>query len=158
MISALKYCIAASVTPTCTRLGKGQKVGIVGIGGLGHMGIKLAHALGAHVVAFTTSESKRKDALNLGADEVERRQISLRHRHGFPSSNRPEQPSCSLASWVPETGVATAISLSSNFCQILKSWQSRAGENIIVTLVKVEKFSRRNAWLCSLARTQFLHA
>ncbi len=52
------------------RVGPGQKVGIVGIGGLGHMGIKLAHALGAHVVAFTTSESKRQDALDLGADEV----------------------------------------------------------------------------------------
>lgn len=50
--------------------GPGKKVGIVGIGGLGHMGIKLAHALGAHVVAFTTSESKRQDALALGADEV----------------------------------------------------------------------------------------
>ncbi|HEX8573185.1 MAG TPA: NAD(P)-dependent alcohol dehydrogenase [Allosphingosinicella sp.] len=50
--------------------GPGKKVGIVGIGGLGHMGIKLAHALGAHVVAFTTSESKRRDALDLGADEV----------------------------------------------------------------------------------------
>jgi uncharacterized zinc-type alcohol dehydrogenase-like protein len=50
--------------------GPGKKVGVVGIGGLGHMGIKLAHALGAHVVAFTTSESKRQDALNLGADEV----------------------------------------------------------------------------------------
>jgi alcohol dehydrogenase (NADP+) len=51
-------------------VGPGQKVGIVGIGGLGHMGVKLAHALGAHVVAFTTSESKRQDALDLGADEV----------------------------------------------------------------------------------------
>ncbi len=50
--------------------GLGKKVGIVGIGGLGHMGIKLAHALGAHVVAFTTSENKRQDALDLGADEV----------------------------------------------------------------------------------------
>ena len=40
---------------------------MVGIGGLGHMGIKLAHAMGAHVVAFTTSESKRADALALGA-------------------------------------------------------------------------------------------
>lgn len=49
---------------------KGKRVGIVGIGGLGHMGIKLAHALGATVVAFTTSESKRVDALKLGADEV----------------------------------------------------------------------------------------
>ncbi|WP_375198008.1 NAD(P)-dependent alcohol dehydrogenase [Sphingobium sp.] len=51
-------------------VGPGKKVGIVGIGGLGHMGIKLAHAMGAHVVAFTTSESKRQDALDLGADEV----------------------------------------------------------------------------------------
>lgn len=50
--------------------GPGKKVGIVGIGGLGHMGIKLAHAMGAHVVAFTTSESKRNDAKALGADEV----------------------------------------------------------------------------------------
>jgi uncharacterized zinc-type alcohol dehydrogenase-like protein len=48
----------------------GKKVGIVGIGGLGHMGVKLARALGAHVVAFTTSESKREDARKLGADEV----------------------------------------------------------------------------------------
>lgn len=52
------------------KVGPGMKVGIVGIGGLGHMGIKLAHALGAHVVAFTTSESKRQDAHDLGADEV----------------------------------------------------------------------------------------
>ena len=51
-------------------VGPGQKVGIVGIGGLGHMGIKLAHAMGARVVAFTTSESKKQDALALGADEV----------------------------------------------------------------------------------------
>jgi uncharacterized zinc-type alcohol dehydrogenase-like protein len=50
--------------------GPGRKVGVVGIGGLGHMGIKLARALGAHVVAFTTSESKRADALALGAHEV----------------------------------------------------------------------------------------
>lgn len=50
--------------------GPGKKVGIVGIGGLGHMGIKLARALGAHVVAFTTSESKRDEALKLGAHEV----------------------------------------------------------------------------------------
>ena len=50
--------------------GPGKKVGIVGIGGLGHMGIKLAHAMGAHTVAFTSSEGKRQDALDLGADEV----------------------------------------------------------------------------------------
>lgn len=50
--------------------GPSKKVGVVGIGGLGHMGVKLAHALGAHVVAFTTSEAKRDAALALGADEV----------------------------------------------------------------------------------------
>ena len=50
--------------------GPGKKVGVVGIGGLGHIGIKLAHAMGAHVVAFTTSEAKREAAKALGADEV----------------------------------------------------------------------------------------
>ncbi|MGA8570337.1 MAG: NAD(P)-dependent alcohol dehydrogenase, partial [Candidatus Binataceae bacterium] len=49
---------------------KGQKVGVVGLGGLGHMGVKFAHALEAHVVVFTTSPSKKEDALRLGADEV----------------------------------------------------------------------------------------
>jgi uncharacterized zinc-type alcohol dehydrogenase-like protein len=52
------------------KVGKGQKVGVVGLGGLGHMGVKLAKAFGAHVVVFTTSPSKVKDALRLGADEV----------------------------------------------------------------------------------------
>jgi uncharacterized zinc-type alcohol dehydrogenase-like protein len=49
---------------------KGKKVGVVGLGGLGHMGVKFAHALGARVVVFTTSPSKKDDALRLGADEV----------------------------------------------------------------------------------------
>jgi len=49
---------------------KGKKVGVVGLGGLGHMGVKFAHALGAHVVVFTTSPGKTEDALRLGADEV----------------------------------------------------------------------------------------
>src|SRR5712692_5493081 len=49
---------------------KGKKVGVVGLGGLGHMGVKFAHALGAHTVVFTTSPGKRDDALRLGADEV----------------------------------------------------------------------------------------
>jgi uncharacterized zinc-type alcohol dehydrogenase-like protein len=52
------------------KVGPGSKVGVVGIGGLGHMGVKLAHAMGAHVVAFTTSEGKRQAALDLGANEV----------------------------------------------------------------------------------------
>jgi uncharacterized zinc-type alcohol dehydrogenase-like protein len=49
---------------------KGKKVGVVGLGGLGHMAVKFAHALGAHVVVFTTSPNKQEDARRLGADEV----------------------------------------------------------------------------------------
>src|SRR5436853_4414575 len=49
---------------------KGKKVGVVGLGGLGHMAVKFAHAFGAHVVVFTTSPNKKEDALRLGADEV----------------------------------------------------------------------------------------
>jgi alcohol dehydrogenase (NADP+) len=49
---------------------KGKKVGVVGLGGLGHMGVKFAHALGAQVVVFTTSPKKKDDALRLGADEI----------------------------------------------------------------------------------------
>jgi uncharacterized zinc-type alcohol dehydrogenase-like protein len=48
----------------------GKKVGVVGLGGLGHMAVKFAHALGAHVVVFTTSPNKKDDALRLGADQV----------------------------------------------------------------------------------------
>jgi alcohol dehydrogenase (NADP+) len=50
--------------------GPGKKVGIVGLGGLGHMGVKFSHAFGAHTVVFTTSASKVADGLRLGADEV----------------------------------------------------------------------------------------
>ncbi len=49
---------------------RGKKVGVVGLGGLGHMGVKFAHAFGAHTVVFTTSPGKKEDALRLGADEV----------------------------------------------------------------------------------------
>ena len=52
------------------KVGPGMKVGVVGLGGLGHMGVKIAHAMGAHVVLFTTSPGKTADALRLGADEV----------------------------------------------------------------------------------------
>ncbi len=52
------------------KVGKGSKVGVVGLGGLGHMALKLAHAMGAHVVLFTTSSGKTADAKRLGADEV----------------------------------------------------------------------------------------
>jgi uncharacterized zinc-type alcohol dehydrogenase-like protein len=52
------------------KVGPGQKVGIVGLGGLGHMGVKFARAFGAHVVVFTTSPSKKDDAIRLGAHEV----------------------------------------------------------------------------------------
>src|SRR5947208_7998340 len=51
-------------------VGKGQKVAVVGLGGLGHMAVELAHALGAHVGVLTTSPGKKEDALRLGADEV----------------------------------------------------------------------------------------
>jgi uncharacterized zinc-type alcohol dehydrogenase-like protein len=52
------------------KVGRGQKVGVVGLGGLGHMGVKLANALGAEVILFTTSPGKTKDALRLGARDV----------------------------------------------------------------------------------------
>jgi uncharacterized zinc-type alcohol dehydrogenase-like protein len=52
------------------KVGKGDKVGVIGLGGLGHMAVKLAHSFGAHVVVFTTSPSKVADAKRLGADEV----------------------------------------------------------------------------------------
>lgn len=52
------------------KVGPGQKVGVVGLGGLGHMAVKFARAFGAHVVVFTTSPSKTEDALRLGAHEV----------------------------------------------------------------------------------------
>jgi alcohol dehydrogenase (NADP+) len=52
------------------KVGAGQKVGVIGLGGLGHMGVKFAKAMGAHVVMITTSPEKGKDAVRLGADEV----------------------------------------------------------------------------------------
>lgn len=52
------------------KVGPGKKVGIVGLGGLGHMGVKIAKAMGAEVIVFTTSASKAKDARRLGADDV----------------------------------------------------------------------------------------
>ena len=51
-------------------VGKGKKVGVVGLGGLGHMDVKFGHAFGAHVVVFTTSPNKKDDAFRLGADEA----------------------------------------------------------------------------------------
>jgi len=51
-------------------VGPGKKVGIIGLGGLGHMGLKFAHSFGAHTVQLTTSLKKKEDALKLGADEV----------------------------------------------------------------------------------------
>src|SRR5690606_16434503 len=52
------------------KVGPGHRVGVVGLGGLGHMALKLARAMGAHVVLFTTSPDKKADALRLGAHEV----------------------------------------------------------------------------------------
>ena len=71
---APRRCSAPASPPTrrCATgaSAKGKKVGVVGLGGLGHMGVKFAHAFGAHVVVFTTSPNKKEDALRLGADEV----------------------------------------------------------------------------------------
>ncbi len=52
------------------KVSKGKKVGVIGLGGLGHMAVKLAHAMEAHVVVFSTSVSKKEEARRLGADEV----------------------------------------------------------------------------------------
>jgi uncharacterized zinc-type alcohol dehydrogenase-like protein len=68
------------------KVGPGQKVGIVGLGGLGHMGVKFARAFGAHVVLFTTSAGKTADALRLGAHEVvlsKNAQEMEEHRNSF---------------------------------------------------------------------------
>ena len=74
---------------------KGKKVGVVGLGGLGHMAVKFAHALGAHVVVFTTSPSKKEDALRLGADEVVVSRNATRCRStpaASTSSSTPSRP------------------------------------------------------------------
>jgi alcohol dehydrogenase (NADP+) len=64
------------------KVGKGDKVGIVGLGGLGHMGVKFARAMGAHVVLFTTSNSKVDDAKRLGAHEVViSKEVTAMHKH-----------------------------------------------------------------------------
>ncbi len=66
------------------KVGPGKKVGVVGLGGLGHMGVKFARALGAHVVVFTTSPSKVEDALRLGAHEVvNSRDAEAMGKHAF---------------------------------------------------------------------------
>jgi uncharacterized zinc-type alcohol dehydrogenase-like protein len=68
------------------QVGPGKKVGVVGLGGLGHMGIKLAHAMGARTVLFTTSPNKREDGLRLGADEVvvsKNAEEMARHENSF---------------------------------------------------------------------------
>ncbi len=66
------HCAGITTYSPMRRFGvtKGKKVGVVGIGGLGHMGVKFARAFGAHVVVFTTSPGKKEDALRLGAHEV----------------------------------------------------------------------------------------
>lgn len=65
-------CAGITTYSPMRRLGvaNGKKIGVVGLGGLGHMGVKFAHAFGAHVVVFTTSPNKKDDAIRLGANEV----------------------------------------------------------------------------------------
>ncbi|HUV68898.1 MAG TPA: NAD(P)-dependent alcohol dehydrogenase [Terracidiphilus sp.] len=73
-LSAVAPLLCAGITTYSPlrhwKVGPGKKVGIVGLGGLGHMALKFAHSFGAHVVQFTTSPKKREDALRLGANEV----------------------------------------------------------------------------------------
>lgn len=73
-IKAVAPLLCAGITtfsPLHTwKIKKGDKVGVIGLGGLGHMGIKFAHAMGAHTVMITTSPEKEEDAKRLGADEV----------------------------------------------------------------------------------------
>lgn len=73
-LSAVAPLLCAGITTYSPlrhwKVGQGQKVGIVGLGGLGHMGVKFSHAFEAHTVLFTTSANKVKDAKRLGADEV----------------------------------------------------------------------------------------
>ena len=74
---------------------KGKKAGVVGLGGLGHMAVKLAHAFGAHVVVFTTSPNKKEDALRLGADEVvisRNADEMQKHAESFDSFSMPFPP------------------------------------------------------------------
>jgi uncharacterized zinc-type alcohol dehydrogenase-like protein len=74
---------------------KGKKVGVVGLGGLGHMGVKFAHAFGAHTVVFTTSPRKKEDALRLGADEVVLSRDAnemQKHAGSFTLVGAPEKP------------------------------------------------------------------
>jgi uncharacterized zinc-type alcohol dehydrogenase-like protein len=85
------------------KVGRGDKVGIVGLGGLGHMGIKFAHAFGAHVVLFTTSPDKETDAKRLGADEV-------------VISNNPEEMQAHLQSF---NFILDTVSASHNLDQYL---------------------------------------
>src|SRR6266480_3023695 len=69
-LASRRSCVRASRRTRHWGVKEGKKVGIVGLGGLGHMAVKFAHALGAHVVVFTTSPNKKDDARRLGADEV----------------------------------------------------------------------------------------
>ena len=72
-LAAVAPLLCAGITtysPLRWKVGPGQKVGVVGLGGLGHMAVKIANAMGAKVVLFTTSPDKREDALRLGAAEV----------------------------------------------------------------------------------------
>ena len=85
---------------------KGKKVGVVGLGGLGHMGVKFAHAFGAHTVVFTTSPGKKDDALRLGADEVV---ISRRTPTRWPST--PAASTSSSTPLPPEHDINAYINL-----------------------------------------------
>ena len=93
----------------------GKKVGIVGLGGLGHMGVKFAHARGAHVVVFTTSPGKTEDAMRLGADEVviSRNAGEMRSTKAGSTSSSTPSPPTTTSTPTSTCSVATATSPSS---------------------------------------------
>jgi uncharacterized zinc-type alcohol dehydrogenase-like protein len=78
------------------KVGPGQKVGVIGLGGLGHMGVKFAKALGAHVVMITTTPEKGADAKRLGADEVlvsrDAAQMKRTRQLRLPAQHHPGRP------------------------------------------------------------------
>jgi D-arabinose 1-dehydrogenase-like Zn-dependent alcohol dehydrogenase len=102
---------------------KGKKVGVVGLGGLGHMAVKFAHAFGAHVVVFTTSPGKKEDALRLGADEVvvsrnaNEMQSTRRASISFWTQSRPSMTSTPTSTCLPLTEILPWWALRQSRCR-----------------------------------------
>ena len=116
---------------------KGKKVGVVGLGGLGHMGVKFAHAFGAHVVVFTTSPNKKEDALRLGADEVvvsrnademaeARRELST----SFSMRSPPSTTSMPISTCSRATGTSRSSARRRSHCPSRRSADRRTPQSV----------------------------